>query len=75
MQLNEKWSYKEILSKMKQLRKEYLLICNSFDYQHLHERVLFRTQIKRFIYNYPFSETQKNIIWLSLNRGYRRRDK
>ena len=71
MNLREDMTYKEIKSNIRQIRKEYLLICNSFNYKHLHDRVAFRTAVKRTIYNCSFNETQKNEIWRLLNRGYR----
>jgi len=71
MDLREDMTYKEIMSNIRKIRKEYLLICKTFNYKHLHDRVMFRTAVKRTIYNYPFNEAQKNTIWHSLNRGYK----
>lgn len=74
MELDSKWTYKELMQHLKEIRKEYILMCNSFTYKQLHERVLYRTEIKRTVYSYPFSEARRNYIWYRLNRGYRRND-
>ena len=71
MQLERNWTYREVMRNMKQVRKEYLLICSTFDYEHLHNRVEYRRSIKKIVYSYPFSEKNRNIIWHSLNRGYK----
>ena len=47
MELNENWTYKEVIKNIKEVRKEYILMCQSFDYYHLHDKVLYRTRIKK----------------------------
>ena len=69
MECNSNWKYNEVMQQLKEIRKEYILICNSFTYKQLHERVLYRTKIKRIVYAYPFSEARRNYIWYRLNRG------
>jgi len=69
MEFNSNWKYSEVMQNLKEIRKEYTLICNSFTYMQLHERVEYRTRIKRQIYSYPFSESRRNYIWYRLNRG------
>jgi hypothetical protein len=70
MQLNKNWTYKEVMENIKQVRKEYILICKSFDYYHLHDKVVYREAMKKLVYSYPFNEKQKNYIWQNLNRRY-----
>ena len=46
MEFNSNW---ELMQNLKEIRKEYILICNSFTYKQLHERVLYRTKITNSI--------------------------
>ena len=70
MKLNPNWTYREVMKNIREVRKEYILICKSFDYYHLHDKVLYRTEMKRIVYSYPFSEKKQNTIWNSLHRRY-----
>lgn len=70
MELNENWTYGEVMKHIKQVRKEYILMCQSFDYYHIHDRVQYRTRIKKIVYSYPFNEARKNYIWSRLNKSY-----
>lgn len=70
MELNEAWNYKEVIKNIKDVRKEYILMCQSFDYYHIHERVEYRRRVKNIVYGYPFSEARRNYIWYRLNKNY-----
>ena len=70
MELNENWTYKEIMRNIREVRKSYILMCQSFDYYHIHDRVEYRRKVKNIVYSYPFNEARRNYIWYRLNRNY-----
>lgn len=63
MRIDENWTYKELVGHIKEIREKYDHICASFKYFETHERVLFKTEIKRRIYAYPFAECRRNNLW------------
>lgn len=65
--IDPNWNYKQTLSNLRALRRQYDNVLRSFSYFQLHERVLFNYEIKNAIYSLNFEEWKKDRIWEYLN--------
>ena len=61
-ELNKEWKYKELMLRIKYIRKYYDKMCKEFD--NTHDRIIFKRKVKKQVYSYSFGEHRKDIVWL-----------
>lgn len=67
LNINQNWTFKEVVNNLKSLRTDYEGILATFSYFDLHEKVLFLKNTRDSFYSLNLQEWEKDKIWDYMN--------
>ena len=67
MEINENWSFKELVDNLKAIKEQYKEKVRSFSYYDLHEKVVYIRNLRDSIYKLNFEEWKKDKVWEYIN--------
>lgn len=67
LNINQNWTFKEVVDNLKSLRTDYEGILATFSYFNTHEKVEFRRKTRDKFYSLNLQEWEKDKIWSYMN--------
>lgn len=67
LNINQNWTFKEVVDNLKSLRTDYEGILATFSYFDLHDKVLFLKNTRDKFYSLNLQEWEKDKIWDYMN--------
>lgn len=67
LNINQNWTFKEVVNNLKSLRTDYEGILATFSYFNIHEKAEFRRKTRDKFYSLNIIEWEKDKIWSYMN--------